>query len=204
MESSPGLKMELRPLLRAAAQTLKAPAERVEGLVSEVEGFIRDRLANLMRERGYSAHEVAAVLEVRNAIDRLDLVPAKLEAVREFRKLPEAESLAAANKRIQNILRKSPVQEGAAYAVLKMPEETRLQQSLAAVVSAVNERFLAGDFKGSLTAVARLRSDVDTFFDKVLVNAEDPAVRNSRLRLLSELLQPMNKVADISKLAAEL
>jgi len=204
MESSPGLKMELRPLLRAAAQTLKAPAERVEGLVSEVEGFIRDRLANLMRERGYSAHEVAAVLEVGNAIDRLDLVPAKLEAVREFRKLPEAESLAAANKRIQNILRKSPVQEGAAYAVLKMPEETRLQQSLIAVVSAVNERFLAGDFKGSLTAVARLRSDVDTFFDKVLVNAEDPAVRNSRLRLLAELLQPMNKVADISKLAAEL
>jgi glycyl-tRNA synthetase beta chain len=204
MESSPGLKMELRPLLRAAARTLKTPADRVDALVSEVEAFIRDRLANLMRERGYSAHEVAAVLEVKNAIDRLDLVPAKLEAVREFRKLPEAESLAAANKRIQNILRKSPLPEGASYAVLKMPEETKLQQSLTAVVTLVNERFVAGDFKGSLTAVARLRADVDTFFDKVLVNAEDPAVRNSRLKLLTELLQPMNKVADISKLAAEL
>jgi glycyl-tRNA synthetase beta chain len=94
--------------------------------------------------------------------------------------------------------------EGAAYAVLQMPEETKLQQSLTAVVTLVNERFVAGDFKGSLTAVARLRADVDTFFDKVLVNAEDPAVRNSRLKLLTELLQPMNKVADISKLAADL
>jgi len=204
MESRPGLKMALRPLLRHAAQTLKVAPDKIDALLGDVEEFVRDRLANLMRERGYSAHEVAAVLEVKDAIDRLDLVPAKLEAVREFRKLPEAESLAAANKRIQNILRKSPLPAGAAYAVLALPEETKLQSSLVAVVAAVNERYNAGDFKGSLTAVARLRTDVDTFFDKVLVNAEDPAVRNSRLKLLADLLQPMNKVADISKLAAEL
>ena len=202
MESSPGLKMRLRPLLRVAAQTLKVPPERADTLVPEVEAFIRERLANLMRERGYTAHEVAAVLEVDDAIDRLDLVAAKLEAVREFRKLPEAESLAAANKRIQNILRKSPLPAGAAYALLELPEEKKLQHSLTAVTSLVNDRFNAGDFKGSLTAVAGLRSDVDTFFDKVLVNAEDPAVRNSRLKLLTDLLQPMNKVADISKLSA--
>jgi glycyl-tRNA synthetase beta chain len=204
MESAPGLKMELRPLLRAAAQTLKVSPEKMPALLGDVEAFIRDRLANLMRERGYTAHEVAAVLEVDKAIDRLDLVPAKLDAVREFRKLPEAESLAAANKRIQNILRKSPLPAGAAYAVLQLPEETKLQKSLADVLPLVTARFDAGDFKGSLTAVAQLRSDVDTFFEKVLVNAEDPAVRNSRLKLLNDLLQPMNKVADISKLAAEL
>jgi glycyl-tRNA synthetase beta chain len=204
MESAPGLKLELRPLLRAAAQTLKVSPEKMPALLGDVEAFIRDRLANLMRERGYTAHEVAAVLEVDKAIDRLDLVPAKLDAVREFRKLPEAESLAAANKRIQNILRKSPLPAGAAYAVLQLPEETKLQKSLADVLPLVTARFDAGDFKGSLTAVAQLRSDVDTFFEKVLVNAEDPAVRNSRLKLLNDLLQPMNKVADISKLAAEL
>jgi len=207
METKPALAMPLRPLLRAAAGTLKVPPAAAESLVSSVEAFIRERLANLMRERGYSANEVAAVLEAQGAEsmpDRLDLVPMKLEAVRAFSKLPEAESLAAANKRIQNILRKSPLPAGAAYAVLKLPEETQLQRSLTTVSSIVNDLFDAGDFKGSLTAVAGLRSDVDTFFEKVLVNAEDPAVRNSRLKLLNDLLQPMNKVADISKLAAEL
>jgi glycyl-tRNA synthetase beta chain len=202
METKPALKMELRPLLRTAAQTLNVGAERIDEVVASVEAFVRDRLANLMRERGYTAHEVAAVLEARS--DRLDLVPARLEAVREFRKLPEAESLAAANKRIQNILRKSPPPDSAARAQLQMPEEMKLQQSLTAVSAIVNERFDAGDFTGSLTAVARLRDDVDTFFDKVLVNTDDPSLRAARLGLLNDLGLTMNKVADISKLAAEI
>jgi glycyl-tRNA synthetase beta chain len=205
METKPALAMELRPLLRAAAKTLQVKAADVEALVSSVELFVRDRLANLMRERGYTAHEVASVLEVQgpeSKPDRLDLVPAKLDAVRAFSKLPEAESLAAANKRIQNILRKSPSGGAVDYALLQLPEERKLRQSLTAVEATVNERFAAGDFTGTLTALAGLRADVDTFFDKVLVNAEDPALRAARLGLLTDLASAMNKVADISKLSA--
>jgi glycyl-tRNA synthetase beta chain len=131
-------------------------------------------------------------------------VPRKLEAVREFSKLPEAQSLAAANKRIQNILRKSPIGDAAvAYAQLQLPEERKLQESLTAVSAVVNSKFAAGDFTGSLTAVAALRNDVDSFFDKVMVNVEDPSLRARRLKLLSDLAETMNKVADVSKLSIE-
>ena len=199
------LAIELRPIIRTAAQTFRhVPPEGVDALVSQVRDFVRERLANLLRERGYSAQEVAAVLEAdgpESKADRLDLVPRKLEAVREFSKLPEADALAAANKRIQNILKKSPGTGAADYSLLRLPEEKKLQQSLTSVNAIVNQKFAASDFTGTLTALATLRADVDTFFDKVLVNAEDPKLRAARLGLLTDLGAAMNKVADISKLS---
>jgi glycyl-tRNA synthetase beta chain len=116
--------------------------------------------------------------------------------------MPEAEALAAANKRIQNILRKSESWDGADFALLQLPEEKSLHRSLTAVTALVNEKYARGDFAGTLTALAAMRSDVDAFFDKVLVNAEDPKLRAARLGLLAELAAVMNKVADISKLSS--
>jgi glycyl-tRNA synthetase beta chain len=98
METTPALNLDLSALIRAAAATLKVPDDRREAVVGAAREFVRERLANLMKERGYTANEVAAVLEVESAEakpDRLDLVPRKLEAVRAFSKLPEAASLAA-------------------------------------------------------------------------------------------------------------
>jgi glycyl-tRNA synthetase beta chain len=201
------LAIELTPLIAIAAKTFRhVPPDGVDALVASVAGFVRERLANLLRERGFTAQEVAAVLELEGAEsrrDRLDLVPRKLEAVRQFGKLPEAESLAAANKRIQNILKKSPADGAAAdYALLQLPEEKKLRESLAAVTATVTAKLAANDFAGTLTALASLRGPVDTFFEKVLVNAEDAKLRAARLGLLNDLGAVMNKVADISKLSS--
>ena len=208
METSPPLKIELRPLLRAAAKTLNVPADALEALVSTVEGFVRERLANLMRERGYSAHEVAAVLEVQSAEskpDRLDLVPARLEAVREFRKLPEAESLAAANKRISNILRQAD-QKGEKYGFVADAFGEKLERDLHAALSAASAQavpqFEKGNYTGYLKSFAALKLPVDAFFEGVMVMADDAEVRRQRLGLLYTLQFEMNRVADIAKLAA--
>ena len=208
METSPALKIELRPLLRSAANTLKVAPEAVGPLVSAVEGFIRERLANLMRERGYTAHEVAAVMEVESAEsrpDRLDLVPAKLEAVREFGKLPEAESLAAANKRISNILRQAH-QKGEKYELVGDAFGEKLERDLHAALRAASAQavpqFEKGNYTGYLKSFAALKSPVDAFFEGVMVMADDAEVRRKRLGLLYTLQFEMNRVADIAKLAS--
>src|SRR5690606_28049511 len=114
---------------------------------------------------------------------------------RAFRAMPEAEALAAANKRIQNILRKSGTSEALDASLLQAPEEKRLHESLGSAARLVDEKFAAQDYAGTLTALATLRDDVDAFFDKVLVNAEDPRLRATRLGLLTRLAAVMNKVA---------
>jgi glycyl-tRNA synthetase beta chain len=167
--------------------------------VANVHAFMLDRLRSLLRDKGYDAHEIEAVLagnptQVKQVWDRI-------EAVKAFRAMPEAGALAAANKRIQNILRKSEASGAADFALLQLPEEKSLQRSLTTVTALVNEKFAAKDFAGTLTALAAMRSDVDAFFDKVLVNAEDPKLRAARLGLLADLGAVMNKVADISKLS---
>ncbi len=205
METTPALKADLSRLVAAAADTLGVPMDRKPQVVGAVLEFVRDRMANLMKERGYTANEVAAVLEVQGEESmpgRLDLVPLKLQAVREFGKLPEAAALAAANKRIQNILRKSDGFANPDFEVLVVPEEKALLASLVALQLTIKDRFAAGDYTGALTALAGLREDVDAFFDKVLVNAEDPKLRAARLGLLDKLGGAMNQVADISKLSA--
>ena len=187
-------------MLLQEAQSGFAAGRIGAGTAGEVHGFMLDRLRSLLRDKGYEPHEIEAVLAERPT--RIAQVWSRIEAVREFRKLPEAEALAAANKRIQNILRKSEGFGEVDFALLQLPEEKRLHESLSTVTAVVDAKFAAGDYRGTLTELAALRGDVDTFFDKVLVNAEDPRLRAARLGLLERLGRVMNKVADISKLSA--
>ena len=119
-----------------------------------------------------------------------------------FRSLPEAGALAAANKRVQNILRKSGTAETIDIALLELPEERNLHHSLTAVDDLVTAKYKARDYAGALCDLANIRSQVDAFFEKVLVNAEDAAVRRNRLALLTRLGKVMNQVADIARLSA--
>jgi len=163
--------------------------------------FIYDRLAGALREQGYSAQEVDAVLSLRPA--RLADVPKRLAAVRAFAALPEAASLAAANKRIGNILKKSETPDGSFSAGgLVESAEKELHTAMDRVGALARTHFEREDFEASLRELAGLRSAVDGFFDSVMVNAEDRSLRNNRLWLLKDLHAAMNRVADLSKLAA--
>ena len=204
------LPIELLPLIRDTLEQFpEVLPDRSEALVSEVWSFMRERLENLLRERGYTAHEVAAVLEVQGDQglgDRLDLVPKRLEAVREFRKLPEAESLAAANKRISNILRQA-AQKGEQFAFAKdgeFPEELErsLYSALRDAAGQATPHLERGDYTQYLLSFAVLKAPVDAYFDGVMVMVDDADLRRRRLGLLSELQWQMNRVADISRLAA--
>ncbi|WP_186200361.1 glycine--tRNA ligase subunit beta [Burkholderia gladioli] len=195
------LPLDIVELLRAA-QASFAGIAGVADSTDAIFAFFLDRLRGLLRERGYSAGEIDAVLGLEPT--RIDELIARLDAVREFTRLAEAEALAAANKRISNILKKS---EGAApgaiqSALLAEPAEQALAAQLAEVAPRVQSQLAARDYTGALSALAALRAPVDTFFNDVMVNAEDPALRANRLALLSALHQQMNCVADISKLAA--
>jgi glycyl-tRNA synthetase beta chain len=165
--------------------------------------FFFDRLSGTLREQGYSAHEVDAVLALRP--QRLGDVASRLAAVRAFSALPEAASLAAANKRVANILKKvegvRPTDFERSAALLPEPAERRLAEVLDALAPCVQQSFALGDYSGSLLQLAALRGPVDAFFDTVMVNADDLALRANRLGLLAQLHSAMNRVADLSKLA---
>jgi len=165
-------------------------------------GFFGDRLAVSLREQGYSAQEVDAVLALQPP--RLGDIPHRLAAVRAFAALPEAESLAAANKRVGNILKKaeSAVEAQVDVALFKEAAEGALYEALQAVVPKAQAAFEQGDYTASLQALAVLRAPVDAFFDGVMVNADDAALKANRLGLLATLHAAMNRVADISRLAA--
>ncbi|MBS0594381.1 MAG: glycine--tRNA ligase subunit beta [Proteobacteria bacterium] len=170
---------------------------------AEVGLFLRERLVGYLREQGWSAQEVDAVLERRSA--RWAELPARLAALRRFAELPEAPALAAANKRVGNILKKSdavPAADGVRAALLRDPAETALHQALQQAAARAGAAYEAGDLAGSLQALAVLKAPVDAFFDQVMVNAEDPALRANRLALLAQLHAAMNRVADLSRLAA--
>ena len=151
----------------------------------------------------------AAIADPRAAVstvivERLADIPRRLEAVRAFAALPEAAALAAANKRIANILKKSvePVEAKADPALFSEPAEGALWQDVATVSRSADVLFKSGDYTSSLKALAALRAPVDRFFDDVMVNAEDPKVRANRLGLLATLHAVMNRVADLSRLSA--
>ncbi len=197
------LHLALLPLLNTAydafgAQLPAARAESIEALAS----FIYDRLAGSLREQGASAQEVDAVLALRP--QRLADVAQRLQAVRAFAALPEAPALAAANKRIGNILKKSEGEVAASVSepLLVEAAEKALYVAMQATVPTANAQFDAGDHTASLQSLAALRDPVDAFFDGVMVNADDPALKANRLGLLKQLHEAMNRVADLSRLAA--
>jgi len=162
--------------------------------------FIYERLAGALREQGYSAIEVDAVLALRP--QRLGDVPRRLAAVRNFAALPEAAALAAANKRIGNILKKAGTVDPHVSAVLlREPAEVALYAAMNTVLPQANAQFDAGDFAASLKTLAALRLPVDAFFDGVMVNAEAMDLRLNRQGLLQSLHEAMNRVAALSSLA---
>ena len=169
---------------------------------AELALFLRERLVGYLRDLGYSAQEVEAVLELRH--ERWADLPKRLAALRQFAALPEAPALAAANKRVGNILKKSDAGAGVEVrsALFGEAAETALHAALQSVARQADAAFDAGDLAGSLQALAALKAPVDDFFDKVMVNADDPALRANRLALLGQLHAAMNRVADLSKLAA--
>ncbi|WP_188422626.1 glycine--tRNA ligase subunit beta [Oxalicibacterium solurbis] len=186
-------------LIAAAEQPFgKITAEHRDALLN----FIFDRLANTLREQGYSAQEIDAVLALRP--QRLADVAERLAAVRAFAALPEAESLAAANKRVANILKKVEGEVAAKVdtSLLKEDAEAALNNTLSTVKPQADAAFDRGDYTASLQALAALKTPVDAFFDGVMVNADDTALRNNRLGLLATLHAAMNRVADISRLAS--
>lgn len=166
--------------------------------------FFHDRLAGFLREQGYSVQEVDAVLSLNPQL--LCDIPKRLAAVRAFSTLPEAASLAAANKRVGNILKKSEgaIRDTVDTGLLQEANEQALYQALQDIQPQAGNAFSAGDYTTALQILAALKSPVDAFFDHVMVNVDDEPLRNNRLALLAQLHQIMNRVADISKLAVNL
>ncbi|PSJ17132.1 glycine--tRNA ligase subunit beta [Nitrosomonas supralitoralis] len=175
----------------------RIPRESHEQLLA----FIYERLAGNLREQGYTAQEVDAVLSLNP--QQLSDIPKRLAAVRAFAALPEAISLAAANKRVSNILKKSEgsIHEEVSTKLLQEEAEQVLYQTLTTLLPETEKAFATGNYIASLQALAKLKLPVDTFFDHVMVNVEDKSLRNNRLALLKQLQQTMNRVADLSKLA---
>ncbi len=193
------LPLELPELLKAAAVPF---GELITDPSAALLDFMLDRLAVNLREQGYSAQEVDAVLALKPA--RMGEVARRLAAVRAFAALAEAPALAAANKRVGNILKKA---EGEVKAevnpeLLQEAAETALAAALAEVAPVAETAWSQGDYTASLQLLAALKHPVDTFFDQVMVNADDPALKANRLGLLAQLHQAMNRVADLSRLAA--
>ena len=194
------LPLSLSHLLALAAKQFGGNANFADP-AADVQTFVFDRLRGLLRERGFAQDAVEAV--VAQAPDRLDDILERLDAVKAFAALPQAESLAAANKRITNILKKNEGVHGEVKAeLLKEAAEQRLYGAMSDTRVEVDRAFASGDFSGTLKALAALRDDVDAFFNDVMVMAEDAALRANRLALLNTLHGMMNRVADISKLAA--
>lgn len=179
-----------------------ANAVELEELIYKTCGeFMRERLGGSLREQGFSAQEVDAVLSLEPA--RLADVPKRLAAVRAFAALPEAAALAAANKRIGNILKKAQeVDAHVSEVLLKEPAEQALYAAMKQVVPQANAQFDAGDYTASLKTLAALRAPVDAFFDDVMVNAEEMDLRLNRQGLLKSLHDAMNRVADLSRLVS--
>lgn len=193
------LALPLGELLSDAAKPFGALITDASAALAD---FIYDRLAGSLREQGYSAQEVDAVVSQRP--QRLTDIAKRLAAVRAFAALPESAALAAANKRVGNILKKveGEVPQVITPALFKEAAEQALAEALEAVVPKADAAFAAGDYTASLQALAALRGPVDAFFDGVMVNAEDVALRNNRLALLARLYNAMNRVADLAKLSA--
>jgi glycyl-tRNA synthetase beta chain len=189
------LHLSLHELAKAACEPFKAKPE------PELIQFVYDRFAGYLKEQGFSTLQIDSVLSMNPT--SLAVVVQQLEAVKAFQALPEADSLAAANKRIVNILKQAEA-KGETFIAgdLKEPAERALQEAIRSASAKAKPLYENGDYTGYLKAFAVLKEPVDTFFEKVMVMVDDEKLRRSRLALLRDLREAMNRVADISKLAA--
>ncbi len=171
---------------------------------NELTQFIYDRFASYLKELGYSTLQVDSVLCMGPT--NLGVVLQQLEAVKAFQEMPEAESLAAANKRVVNILKqaeaKGETPVNAELSALADPAERALHEAIRATSEKAKPLYEKGDYTGYLKSFSVLKAPVDTFFEKVMVMVEDEKTRRNRLALLRDLREAMNRVADISKLAS--
>ena len=188
------LQLSIEKLADAAFEPFNPKAAK------ELVQFVFDRFAGYLREQGFSTLQIDSVLSMQPT--SLAIVLQQLEAVKAFQALPEAESLAAANKRIVNILKQAEAKgETFKSGELKEPEELALREAIGKASAAAKPLYEKGDYTGYLKSFAVLKVPVDTFFNKVMVMVEDKALRSSRLALLRDLRESMNRVADLSRLA---
>jgi glycyl-tRNA synthetase beta chain len=193
------LALNLMQLLEIAEAQF--PSDLIEkDTVSKLYDFMLERLKPYLREQEYRHDEIEAVLSLRPT--RMDWIVPRLKAIQEFRKMPEAESLAAANKRIRNILKQAQREpmEIVNASLLKQDEEKHLAQHVALLEAEVMPLIHHGEYTQALKQLASLRPAVDAFFDKVMVMVEDKVLRDNRLALLTKLEGLFMRVADISKL----
>ena len=202
MLSEQDLPLALTDLLALAFDALGGKlAAEAQGARETLASFMFDRLAGSLREQGFSAQEVDAVLSLRP--ERLGEVRRRLEAVRAFAQLPEAAALAAANKRIGNILKKAQeVDPHVSEVLLQETAEKNLFAAMQVTTPKAQAQWEQGDYTASLQTLAALRAPVDAFFEDVMVNAEQLDLRLNRQGLLKQLHVAMNRVADLSRLAA--
>jgi glycyl-tRNA synthetase beta chain len=171
-----------------------------DSVALDLHGFMLERLKPYLRDKGFEVDEIDAIVSLNPT--RFDQVLPRLKALQAFRALPQAEALAAANKRIRNILKQAGGAVAATVdsALLREPAEQQLAQEVEALRAQVQPLFHSGNYGAALQALASLRPVVDTFFDQVMVMAEDTALRHNRLALLANLGNLFLGAADISKL----
>ena len=196
------LSLEFSKLIQDVLSKFKAVSNTEAAMIQSIKEFCFDRLSVNLREQGASPQEVDAVLSLNPEI--LSDIPQRLAAVRTFSTLDQAPALAAANKRVSNILKKveGEVKAEVNTNLLQEPAEIALNEAVSKVKPEADKLFENGDYTASLKTLAALKAPVDAFFDNVMVNADDPALKANRLGLLATLHQTMNRVADLSKLAS--
>jgi len=193
------LALDVKELIeRARAAVTQAPL--APNVVQQVQDFLFDRLRAYLKDKDYAADEIEAVLALKPT--RLDQIPARLDALKKFRALPEGMALAAANKRIHNILRQAgkeitPALDG---ALLKEDAEKELAARLSEIVGRVGPLVTSGDYSDALKELSALHAPVDAFFERVLVMADDANLRMARLQLLARIHHEFRQIADISRL----
>ncbi|MBD7987348.1 glycine--tRNA ligase subunit beta [Luteimonas sp. Sa2BVA3] len=216
-----GMALDLPASLAAAIDAVKSAMARIPGKPAQVTmrevpewnagfdqdtgelyDFILERLRGYYADRGVPAQQFNAVAALRPA--SLADFDRRIEAIASFARLPEAEALAAADKRIRNILRKAegPVGDDVDAALLVEPAEQALASAVEAAWADAGPALENGDYVAALARLARLRPEVDAFFDAVMVNAEDPALRGNRLALLQRLAKRLGAVAELGQLSA--
>ncbi len=193
------LSLDLRDLLQLARGQFPAGVV-AESVAQDLTVFVADRLRPWLREQDFEVDEIEAVLAL--GVTRLDQLLPRLKALKAFRRLPEAEALAAANKRIRNILKQAggKPRDAVDASLLSEDAERVLAEQVNARRAEVEPLFAKGEFEAALRRLASLRAPVDTFFDKVMVMVDDEALKQNRLALLNSLSNLFLGAADISRL----